>query len=505
MQIRNRWARRIAGLAMGLFSFGHQADGQVRQPAVAGTFYPSNADELRREVQAYLDAADVPPVKGEILAAMAPHAGYRYSAAIAAYVHKAIADVPFDTLVVIGHDAHAKGIVALLPRAQEFVTPLGRVPVDTELAKALTEKDRRIIYHEPSHARDHTIEVHLPFLQVQDRTCQVLPVLFGEPSVEHCTAFAQALGDCAGKRRLFVLASTDLCHYPTSELAHELDAETLAKVKAFDLPGLLEYLSHHQSGAHGVQTAMCASGGVGTAMLFAQAGGADTYQILKTANSGDVSGDTSRVVGYAAGIFLWATAEGEEHGTDEKGFSLPDPVCRELLALARKRIETAAARETLDYTPPEGLRAQMEEPTAVFVTLHKRGRLRGCIGTTVARDPLWKAVYELAHSAAFRDPRFPPVTAAEVTDLHIEISVLSPLTPVANADAIIPGKHGVVVREAFQTGLFLPQVWEQLPDKDEFLTVLCEQKAHLPGNAWRDGKAELSVFAVFAFEEEKKD
>ena len=204
------------------------------------------------------------------------------------------------------------------------------------------------------------------------------------------------------------------------------------------------------------------------------------------------------MVGYAAAVFLRAAPVGEE-----KGFTLPDAVCQELLALARRRITTATAKEAWAYTPPEPLRQELEQPAAVFVTLHKRGQLRGCIGTTVARDPLWKAVYDLAHSAAFRDPRFPPVTAAEVPDLHLEISVLSPLTPVDSADAILPGQHGVVVREGFHTGLFLPQVWEQLPEKEEFLTVLCEQKAHLPGNAWRDGRAELSIFTVFAFEEKE--
>jgi AmmeMemoRadiSam system protein A len=242
---------------------------------------------------------------------------------------------------------------------------------------------------------------------------------------------------------------------------------------------------------------MCASGGVGTAMLFAKAQGADSFQIFQTANSADVSHDESRVVGYAAGVFLKSTQKKES-----PDFDIPEAVRHELLVLARNRIRTAVAGEMLDYTPPAELRARLETPAAVFVTLHKNRHLRGCIGTTTPRDPLWRAVHELAHSAAFRDPRFPPVSAEEVADLHIEISVLSPLQTVDNADAIVPHTHGVVVRQGYQCGLFLPQVWEQIPDKDQFLTILCQEKAHLPGNAWRDGSAELSVFTVCAFAEE---
>lgn len=482
---------------MSLFSLGFKRGGNVRREAVAGTFYPGSETELRREVRNYLDQTDLPELPGTVLAALAPHAGYAYSARLAAAVHRAIAAVPFDTLVLLGHDFHTAGLAALLPAAKAFSTPLGDVPVDTELAKALVGHDRRIVFHDSSHDRDHTVEVHLPFLQVMERNCRILPVLFGEPNEEHCALLAEALRACAGHRRLFLLASTDLSHFPTAEDARELDRETMAKVEALDLPALFAHLAQYRSGERNIQTAMCAAGGVGTAMLFAKARGADRFQILQTANSADVSRDPSRVVGYAAGLFLNTAGE-----TESADFDIPDPVRRELLALARDRIRAATARNELPYTPPAELREHLETPAAVFVTLHKNGQLRGCIGTTTPRDPLWRAVHELAHSAAFRDPRFPPVTAEEVPELHIEISVLSPLQPVANADAILPGTHGVVVRRGHQCGLFLPQVWDQLTDKDQFLTILCREKAHLPGTAWRDGTAELSVFTVCAFAEE---
>ncbi len=137
----------------------------------------------------------------------------------------------------------------------------------------------------------------------------------------------------------------------------------------------------------------------------------------------------------------------------------------------------------------------------MFVTLKREGRLRGCIGTTTPREALWKAVSSLAHSAGFDDPRFGDLGADELDDLHIEISVLGPLRRVESAADIVPEKHGVVVRQRGRSGLFLPQVWDQIPDKTQFLSILCQEKARLPANAWRDPKTELLVFEVFAFEE----
>ena len=135
------------------------------------------------------------------------------------------------------------------------------------------------------------------------------------------------------------------------------------------------------------------------------------------------------------------------------------------------------------------------------MTLHKNGRLRGCIGTTAPRDPLWKIVEYMAYAAAFDDPRFSKVTADEVDDLHIEISVLSPMKLAKSSDEIVPFKHGVMVRQGHNSGLFLPQVWEQIPDKKRFMGYLCEEKAGLDYDAWKSPETKIYLFTVFAFEE----
>lgn len=479
----------------------------VRRPAVAGSFYPGSAGALKREVEACLAAVPETHIEGTAVAALAPHAGYRYSAPVAAHVYKVMGGLDVDTVVIIGHDAHAHGLIAILSDADAFDTPLGKVPVDTELVAALVKAHKGIIVHNGVHGRDHTVEVHLPFLHTVLPQARIVPVLFGDPTPQNCRDFADTLTAAAGTRRLFVLASTDLTHYPSSEDSRAIDQQTMARVQALDVEGLFRHLEQMEASgaARNVQTAMCASGGVGTAMLYARSRGAGSAVVLRRANSGDIpGGDPDRVVGYAAAVFVAPAAQAGDEAAATPEFRLPESTQRELLRLARERIRRACRQEPFEYEPPGEQKQVLERPGAVFVTLHSKGRLRGCIGMTEARLELWRAVYEMAHSAAFRDRRFSPVKTEELDDLHIEISVLSPLQPVSGADEVVPKRHGVVVRQGARSGLFLPQVWEQIPDKERFLSVLCAEKAGLPGDAWKHDNTRLLVFTVFAFEEPRK-
>ena len=185
----------------------------------------------------------------------------------------------------------------------------------------------------------------------------------------------------------------------------------------------------------------------------------------------------------------------------ETVFSISKETQDELLKLARNRIVCETAGKPWSYAPPETLpELQLELPA--FVTLTKDGRLRGCIGYIQPMGPVWQAVEEMAYSAAFGDPRFPKVTADEVQQLHIEISLLSPMASIT-PDAITPFKHGVLVRRGRHSGLFLPQVWEQLPDKQLFMSYLCIEKAGLEADAWLKPDTQLLAFTVFPFEEQK--
>ncbi|MEI8218785.1 MAG: AmmeMemoRadiSam system protein A [Elusimicrobiota bacterium] len=144
---------------------------------------------------------------------------------------------------------------------------------------------------------------------------------------------------------------------------------------------------------------------------------------------------------------------------------------------------------------------QLKESAAVFVTLTKNGDLRGCIGTTEPEAPLQTAVSRMAVAAAVEDYRFPPVTAAELKEIRIEISVLSPMKRIFNPAEILQNTHGVAVRKGMHSGLFLPQVWEHFSSKKDFMDELCRQKAGLEPDAWNKPDIELCIFTVYAFQE----
>lgn len=281
----------------------------MRHPAVAGQFYPARPEDLRREVRRLLDGASDLALTGTLYAAIAPHAGYVYSGAVAARTHKALARTQFDTLVIIGHDAY-RGAVAYLSSADAFETPLGPVPVDCEMVEKMASFHRGIRVDERVHARDHTVEVQLPFLQVLGISCKIVPVLFGDPTPENCRILADSILAAQGNRRVIILASTDMSHYPPYEHACRIDRATLDVLRQMDLSRLFDHLNQQerQATVPDLQTALCARGGVGTAILFAKAKGAATVTILTYANSGDVPvGSKESVVGYGAALMTGPT------------------------------------------------------------------------------------------------------------------------------------------------------------------------------------------------------
>jgi AmmeMemoRadiSam system protein B len=279
---------------------------EVRLPAVAGAFYPGSANKLRRNIKAYLDSVPEITAAGKIFAAVAPHAGYTYSGGVAAYTHKVLSTVDFQTIIIIGHDTHQDAVAFTCP-ADYFQTPLGKVPVDREMMAKMHGLNGGIQASWAIHAHDHTVEVQLPFLQVLDRPYKIIPILFGNPTRKNCQILADAIIRAAGRKRVFVLASTDMSHYPPYDLACKVDKSTLEVIKSLDVERLLTHLRAQERGSSvpNLRTALCAKGGVGTAVLFALAHGADSAQILRYANSGDVPGGDKRgVVGYSSVLFV---------------------------------------------------------------------------------------------------------------------------------------------------------------------------------------------------------
>ncbi len=465
----------------------------IRPPAVAGMFYPADPAGLADMVDGFLAQAAASSTQPAIV--IAPHAGYVYSGPVAATAFKPLVDRACDGVIVLGFN-HAfsysfEGASVWIDGA--WRTPLGEVPIDSALAQSVCAADSRFQVGRDVHAGEHSIEVMLPFLQRALPGRSFVPISIGRPTFDNCRALADGLARAIAGRTIVVIASTDLSHYPPYADAVAVDRETLAAVLSLDplaLEAVLDDLLDWR--VPNLRTRMCGQGPVLTAMMLAHHVGAERADLLQYANSGDVpEGERDRVVGYAAIGF-----------TPGAPPALTDTDRTELLRIAR---ETLHAH--LEGRPLPELRANsptLHLPRATFVTLRRAstGELRGCRGELFARSAVWESVRRITVLSAVDDPRFAPLPVDEVASTQIEISVLTPLRPIASPDEVIVGRHGVVVRRGTRGGLLLPQVpVEQGWDRDTYLDNLCAIKAGLPADAWREPDTQLYVFEADVFGE----
>jgi len=456
----------------------------IKEPNVAGGFYSADPKELSDSIDHFEQMAGSVPTDRKVAIAIAPHAGYPYSGPVAAYTFKAIGHIHYKTVVIIGpsHFFPFEGI-SIWPRGG-FKTPLGIVPVDEDLSQALLKENPEFRSLPQVFEREHAIEVELPFLQKTFNNVRIVPILMGDADPKVCRDLAVALDKLIGDRDdVLILISSDMSHYYTYDVADQMDALTLSAIQAIDPKKFFE-------GCVSRKMEMCGFMPVTTALIYAKLRGIDHVEVLKHANSGDTSGDKSRVVGYSSVIF---------YSDDDK--ALDQAQKKELLRIARNSIETfVKTGKVLNVTVND---ARLNETEGAFVTIRKAGALRGCIGNIMGQGPLYKTVRDMAVAAASQDPRFAPVTASELKDIDVEISVLSKPRRVKDASEIQLGKHGVIVSEGGHQGVFLPQVADETHwSKEEFLSQLCSQKAGLPPDAWKKPDTALYVFTADVFAEE---
>lgn len=467
---------------------------EIREPVVAGMFYPDRPETLTRDVKRYLENSKKEKVEGEVVALVSPHAGYMYSGQVAAYAYKLIEGKTYDTVVIVApsHRALFKG--ASVYDRGAFRTPLGVIPIDTELSKKMMEKWKEIQFLPDAHAQEHSLEVQLPFLQVLLKSFKLIPIVM-EPywRWEMCQSLAGAIADTVRGKNVLLVASTDLSHFHSYEKAVEMDRVVLNDIDRFDPDRLNRDLKDNRAEA-------CGGGPVVTVMLAARALGANQGKALKYLNSGDVTGDRSRVVGYGAGVF-YKRAGGIEKMREEKkvgvDLGLNEEEKKLLHQIARTVIENKAKGKPVPEFKVDA--SILREHRGAFVTIQKKGQLRGCIGYIEGRGPLHKTIEEMAEAAAFRDPRFSPVRDNELPDLTIEISVLTPLKKITDVKEIEVGKHGIYLKKGWNSGLLLPQVateygWDRLT----FLEHTC-QKAGLPSQAWKEKNTEIYIFSADIF------
>jgi len=476
---------------------------KIRQPAVAGQFYPEQVDELKAQIENFLKQATSPqpsPYKGEgveVKALMVPHAGYDYSGSVAAYGYKLLRGRKIDSVVLIGnsHQAYFSGMA--IDDNDAWQTPLGAVAVDKTLADKLIASDQAIKYNGQPHQAEHSLEVQLPFLQtVLQPGFKILPILFGnESSEKNWQKLSQALAKNLGANDI-VIASSDMSHYPSNADAQKIDPETLDRVKSLNVNSLEQYIEQVETqNVSNEQTLLCGEEAVKTVMALVQAE-AWNASVINYADSWQTSGlDENRVVGYGVVAFSKIKNEKQNIKNDE----LNERQKNELLKIVQ---ETVRSFVTNGMVPQFNIiDERLKQKQGAFVTLYKNGNLRGCIGLIEPSDePLWQVVRDMAVAACSQDTRFNPVIEAELSDLHYEVSVLSVPQVINDWHNIVLGRDGVIIQKGSRSGVFLPQVATETGwSLEEFLAQLCWQKAGLAPDDFKSKDAIIKVFTAQVF------
>jgi AmmeMemoRadiSam system protein B/AmmeMemoRadiSam system protein A len=473
---------------------------KTRPAGVAGSFYPADPAALTAMIDGMLAQAAPPPVDGPIVAAVAPHAGYPYSGPVAAWTFAALKGRKYARVVVVAPSHYESFNFTSIYDGDAYETPLGSVPVDKAFAERLAKMDGSIHLSTRGHAAtsqgaEHALEVELPWLQRTLGSFTLVPIVMGDQSYESSRALGVALAklihESHAEGETLILASSDLSHYHPYDEAVRIDRKTLKALESWD------YFSMSRNFESRIWEA-CGGAPIVAAMIAAERLGADRALVLKYANSGDVTGDKSRVVGYSADLFV----KGPASQAAEAPFSLSEAEKAELLALARKSVEFAV-REKRAFEPEASASENLHAERGAFVTLREAGELRGCVGYTAAVKPLLMTVRDTATLAALHDRRFQPVSAAELPKLEYEVSVLSPLRRVLEVRQIEVGRHGLLMKNGDREGLLLPQVpVEQGWDRIKFLEQTC-RKAGMEENCWKDDDTDIFQFTAVVFEEHR--
>ena len=440
----------------------------IRPPAVAGMFYPAEPDVLRRQLSLFMSevnstAEAVPKV------IIGPHAGYSYSGPVAAraYAQLVAGRGQIKRVVLIGPSHHVAFRGLAVDTAEAWAMPMGVVALDTESIARLRRLPM-VGALEAAHAREHALEVHVPFLQHALGDFRLVPIVCGEASAE---AVASVFDAVWGGPETLIVISTDLSHYLDYAACQSTDARTAEAIERLD-------------GAALTPTDAC--GAVPTrGLLHVARRRGMSIERLDLRNSGDTAGGRDRVVGYGA----WALheADAERAAVEAMGDTLLELV-RAGIAIGFDTGGPARVNAGPDLAP------LLAAHGAAFVTLRRHGALRGCIGSPVAWRPLIADVVEHAFNAAFKDPRFPKLHLLELAGLKLSVSVLTPPTPIrfdGEADLLAqlrPGVDGLIIADAGHRSLFLPSVWAEIPDRRQFLMAL-KMKAGMPAGHFSAGFA----------------
>ena len=465
----------------------------IRPATQAGRFYDGNPDRLRREVDSLLSLHAQDAVLDHVAALIVPHAGYYYSGNVAATAYTTLnPQKPYKRIFLLGpsHHTWVNG-ASVNDEADYYSTPLGKVRVDKETVQALLDADTVFSFVPEAHDNEHCLEVQLPFLQQRlGDVPPIIPVIIGTNDFSKLKRIAKVLKPYFTDENLFIVSS-DFSHYPSYADACKVDAITGKAIESGDVYQFIETLeSNARKGIARLSTSACGEFPIISLMCMLDS----RYEVrhLLYQNSGDMDeSDPNRVVGYHAFAFL------RNRQSTEDGFSLTEEDKQTLKGIALRSIQSALEGKLSPDTIAPASRV-LSEKCGAFVSLHKHGRLRGCIGHFGEDVPLYQIVAVMARAAAFEDPRFDPVRSKELDDIDIEISVLTPMRRIHSLDEFQLHRHGIYIRKGTYSGTYLPQVADEVNwTKEEFVSHCSRDKAGLGWDGWRD--AELYVYEAIVF------
>jgi hypothetical protein len=453
---------------------------EIRRAVWAGQFYDADAARLGSQIDGFLKNAAGTALADPILALIVPHAGYIYSGRVAAEAYRLIQGKAIDSVVIIGpsHRYGFRGCSIYMKGG--FETPLGVAGIDEALASEIA-KASGFNYIAEAHREEHSIEVQVPFVRKVLPGAKIVPIVMGSQNAATVRSLADALAKVLPGKKAVVIASTDMSHFLPKEEAGRVDADTASLIRSQKTKEILDKIEAGEN-------IMCGGGPVVATILYAQKRGKTEVTALSYADSSSFGGP---VVGYLSAVLTSKERPAEDVSPR---FTLSDDEKGELLRLARTAVTQFVEQGTVCSYNTQN--PNFQAPKGAFVTLKKGGELRGCIGYIEPVAPLYQTVLQTAVYAASKDPRFEPVSKAELQALEYEISVLTPLEPVADPKSVEVGKHGLVISMGERKGLLLPQVpVENGWNRDQFLSQTC-LKAGLPSDAWKKGAKIFSFEAI---------
>lgn len=475
----------------------------TRYPVFAGQFYSADSAMLKRQIKFFMENAK-PSKVDSVVAVIVPHAGYIYSGQIVADAYNQVKQNKYELIVVLGtnHTTPNFSGIAVYPKGA-FASPIGSVIIDEKAAEELLKTESDVNADLTVHAKEHSIEVQIPFIKYLFPEARILPIIIGEPNIEMYTKFGKALAKILRNKKSLIVASSDLSHYPNFDDAIKVDNKTLKAIVSMNPKEIIDRMKNQlESKIPNLITCACGEAPILAAVCAANELRANSASIISYSNSGyNPIGISNRVVGYAAVAFykgkLFQPLDVDSVVTDNS-YKLTSSDKKTLLNYARRTLEQYFYSQTVPL--PRNMNPKLKIKRGAFVTLKKNGELRGCIGHMIDDIPLCTVVGSMALQAAFNDTRFKPLTQQELSQVEIEISVLTPFTKINGADDIVLGRDGVIIKKGNRQAVFLPQVAEETGwSKEVFLDQLC-YKAGLNANDWKN--ADLFTFQADVFSEQ---